>query len=44
MSNWGGSILSNSQLIYAANDAFAALCIYLALSEDPDMITLMNIA
>jgi ribonuclease D len=36
MSNWGNVKLSDSQLIYAANDAFAALRVYLALLSDED--------
>ena len=42
MSNWGSPILSDSQLIYAANDAFAALRVYLSLSKDADIVTLIN--
>jgi ribonuclease D len=33
MSNWGSSVLSSNQLIYAANDAYAALRVYLATCE-----------
>jgi ribonuclease D len=42
MSNWGSSILSDEQLIYAANDAFAALRVYLSLSDDADVVALIN--
>jgi len=31
MSNWGSSVLSSNQLLYAANDAYAALRVYLHL-------------
>jgi ribonuclease D len=34
MSNWSHPTLSENQLIYAANDAYAALCVYLALSAE----------
>ncbi len=42
MSNWGNSKLSDSQLMYAANDAFAALRVYLALSNDADVVAVMK--
>jgi ribonuclease D len=32
-SNWGSSILKPSQLLYAANDAYAALCVFRALGS-----------
>lgn len=38
MSNWGCPILSNNQLLYAANDAFAALRVYLQLLNSPNKI------
>jgi ribonuclease D len=38
MSNWGSPILSNNQLIYAANDAYAALRVYLQLLNRPNEI------
>ena len=34
-SNWSVPRLSESQLLYAANDAFAAACLYQALTTDP---------
>jgi len=42
MSNWGSTILSSNQLLYAANDAFAALRVYLKLSSDSEISTLAN--
>jgi ribonuclease D len=36
MSNWSHATLSESQLMYAANDAYAALCVYLKLSNETD--------
>jgi ribonuclease D len=42
MSNWGSSKLSDNQLMYAANDAFAALRVYLALLNDADIVTVMK--
>lgn len=42
MSNWGNSKLSDSQLMYAANDAFAALRVYSALFGDPDFVAAMK--
>lgn len=38
MSNWGCQILSSNQLLYAANDAFAALRVYLQLLNSPNEI------
>lgn len=38
MSNWSCPILSNNQLLYAANDAFAALRVYLQLLNSPQEI------
>lgn len=35
MSNWGSPILSNNQLVYAANDAYAALRVYRQLLNSP---------
>ena len=41
-SNWGSSVLKPNQLLYAANDAYAALCVFRALgspyaaAEKPD--------
>jgi len=34
-SNWANRSLSDSQLLYAANDAWAALCVYQALKMQP---------
>lgn len=34
-SNWGEPQLSDRQLVYAANDAYAALMVHRALSNDP---------
>lgn len=36
MSNWGDPILSSNQLLYAANDAYAALLVYLQLINSPN--------
>lgn len=36
MSNWGGPILTSNQLLYAANDAYAALRVYLQLLNSPN--------
>jgi ribonuclease D len=33
-SNWANAHLSESQLIYAANDAYAAICVWDALQQD----------
>lgn len=33
MSNWGSHTLSDNQLLYAANDAFAALHVYLQMTK-----------
>lgn len=38
MSNWSCPTLSNNQLLYAANDAFAALRVYLQLLNNPKEI------
>ena len=35
MSNWGCPLLSSNQLLYAANDAFAALRVYMKLFGSP---------
>lgn len=34
-SNWGAPTLTTQQIVYAANDAYAALKVYQALDEDP---------
>lgn len=34
-SNWAAPVLSDSQLLYAANDAYASLRVYLALQRQP---------
>ena len=36
MSNWGSPILTSNQLLYAANDAYAALRVYLQLLNSPN--------
>ena len=36
MSNWGSPILTSNQLLYAANDAYAALRVYLQLLNIPN--------
>ncbi len=36
MSNWGSPILTSNQLLYAANDAYAALRVYLQLLNFPN--------
>ena len=38
MSNWGSPILTSNQLLYAANDAYAALRVYLQLLNSPKEI------
>lgn len=38
MSNWGSPILSSNQLVYAANDAYAALHVYRQLLNSPKEI------
>jgi ribonuclease D len=38
MSNWGSPILSSNQLVYAANDAYAALRVYRQLLNSPKEI------
>jgi ribonuclease D len=40
MSNWGSESLSSHQLIYAANDAYAALRVYLQLLNSSEEIVL----
>jgi ribonuclease D len=38
MSNWGNPILTSNQLLYGANDAFAALRVYLQLESNTKQI------
>jgi ribonuclease D len=33
-SNWANAALSESQVVYAANDAFAAACVYQAMQAN----------
>lgn len=34
-SNWAAAHLNDTQIVYAANDAYAALCVYEALDQAP---------
>jgi ribonuclease D len=36
-SNWSATVLDDRQLVYAANDAYAALCVYRAMAARPSL-------